>query len=243
MSGAKLLIINSLQGGGGHRLGRILSCYENVYWYSHPNNGEYPWTFSTNDKIKEAAFSKYHYDRILEDGTRIPLIGSRIEKYWGNDDWLVNWKQLMANIVLPDKFITFVVHDSPSYLRRYFPKSVIVNLMSDPLLSTKRHMQTSANFRIDFKLEGQVPNYKSKWVKVRDALLELNKDATEKEAWTFINAGKNYEEHMKDYNLKANKKNFDERKDADYTISWNTFEPEFFQQYFGELDAHYERLL
>ena len=48
---------------------------------------------------------------------------------------------------------------------------------------------------------------------------------------------------MKDYNLKANKKNFDERKDADYTISWNTFEPVFFQQYFGELDAHYERLL
>jgi len=244
MSGARILIINSIQGGGGHRLGRIFSCYENIYWYSHPNNGLTPWTFATNGKLKEAAFSKYHYDRILEDGTRIPLIGSRIEKYWGNDDWLANWKQLMANIILPDKFITFVVHDSPTYLRRLFPRSVIVNLLSnDTDYATDRHMETSANFRIDYKFEGQIPKYKSKWVRTRDALLELNKDVTEKEAWSFMHPDQNYYEHMLKFNKESNTKNFIERKDADYTITWQTFQPDYFQEHFGKIDNNYRNLI
>ena len=81
MSGAQLLIINSLQGGGGHRVGRIFSCFNNVYWYGHDNNGWKPWEFALNTKLKEAQFSKMHYDRILSDGTPVPLIGSRIQKY------------------------------------------------------------------------------------------------------------------------------------------------------------------
>jgi hypothetical protein len=242
MIGVKLLIINSLQGGGGHRLGRLFSCYKNVYWYKHPNNGLKPWEFAQNDKIKEAIFSKYHYDRILEDGTPIPLIGSRIEKYWDNSDWYYNWRQLMANIKLPKKYITYVVHDSPSYLRLYFPKAYIVNLLSDPDYATKRHMQTSANFRINFKLIGQRPNYKSVWVKKVDELLMINPDATESDLWEYM-YGTNYYDEMIKRNRNKNKINDAEKESADITIDLDSFDPQSLEDYFGKINANYKRLM
>lgn len=242
MSGAQLLIINSLQGGGGHRVGRIFSCYNDVYWYSHDNNGFQPWEFALNTKVKEAQFSKMHYDRLLSDGTRVPLIGSRIEKYWDNENWYYNWLAIMSKLKLPKKYITYVVHDSPEYLRRLFPKSYIVNLICDPKDATDHHMKTSANFRIDFKLAGQRPNYKSKWVKLSDAILDLHNSATEKEAWEFINPKKSYYNHMLKINDNKNEKNIKEKSAANITIDKVSFDPTKIED-LGKLDVNYKRLM
>ena len=42
-AGNNLLFISFEQGGGGHKIGRVLSCLPNVYWYSHKDNGINPW--------------------------------------------------------------------------------------------------------------------------------------------------------------------------------------------------------
>lgn len=242
MNGAKLLIINSLQGAGGHRLGRILSCFEDVYWYSHPNNGLEPWSLALNNKIKESAISKYHYDRILSNGESIPLIGSRIEKYWDSPKWYDNWLSIMNTLDLPDKFLTFVVHDSPKYLRSFFPEAFIVNLICDPDKSTDRHMNTSAKFRIDFKLKGQRPDYKSVWVKASEQLLSKNKNATEADLWEYMYKTDHYQ-GMKIKNREANKLNFKEKSYANITLDYESLKLYDLEKYFGVLDASHKRLL
>lgn len=242
MSGANLLIINSLQGGGGHRLGRIFSCFENVYWYAHVNNGMHPWEFAQNDKIKEAQFSKMHYDRLLPDGTMVPLIGSRIEKYWDNEDWYHNWEKIISTLTLPSQYITYVVHDSPQYLRRLFPKSFIVNLISDPVVATHHHLRTSGNFRIDFKHKGQRPDYDSEWVMAQKKLLQINPDATEKDLWEY-RYDMNYEAGMLELNEYYNSINISEKKYSDITLYHETLDPLKYENQLGKLNVNYERLM
>lgn len=250
MSGAphissKLLIINSLSGGGGFRLGRILSCHEKVYWYSHPDNGSQPWTFATTDAVKETAFSRYHYDRILPDGTYLPLIGSRIEKYWDNEGWLENWHATMRGMDLPAGYLTYIVHDSPAYLRKRFPDSLIFNLIGDANLATKRHMMTSANFRIDYAMDGQLPTHKSEWVKDRDALLARNPTATVKDLWMYKHGGTldDYEACVFDSNKAANIRNMEERSFADVTLEWDSVDPSIHTGILGRIDERYETLM
>lgn len=232
-------------GGRGYRLGRILSCYEKVYWYSHPDNGWYPWTFATTNVIKEIDFSKYHYDRILPDDTYLPLIGSRIEKYWDNEDWLDNWHELMAKINLPAGYLTYVVHDSPAYLRKRFPKSIIFNLIGDPSKATDHHMNTSANFRIDYLLENQIPSYRSNWVRVRDELLLINPDAREKDLWLYKYGGtvNDYRQSVLESNMCANQRNLDEQSFSNVTVSLDSFDPVAYENILGKIHERYITLL
>ena len=74
MNGANLLIINSLQGGGGHRLGRIFSCFHDVYWYAHDNNGWKPWEFALNKEIGDIA------DAQTKDLSRMYYIPAKYKK-------------------------------------------------------------------------------------------------------------------------------------------------------------------
>jgi len=240
-----LLIINSLPGSGGHRLGRIFSCYDSVHWYSHDCNGDYPWTFKKNDTVKEAEFSKYHYDRILKDHVYVPTIGGRIKKYWDNEFWFRNWHRIMSNLPLPNGYLTFIVHDNPKYLRRLFPESIIVNLISNPEEASERHLNTSANYRIDYKLKGQLPNYRSKWVKARDELLKINPNATEKDIWMYQNNSsyQDYCKHIKIEIQKKNELNILEKSYADITLSWYNFDPLKYQEILGPINENYNLLL
>ena len=241
----KILIINTTQGSGGHRLGRIISCFDNVHWYSHPNNGIYPWKFSTTREIAEIFFTKYHYDRILPDNSVIPLIGSRIEKYWDNQRWFDNWHKIMETKSLPDEYLTIVVHDSPQYLRNLFPTSLIVNLLEDPVTATERHLALSVNYRINYKFKDQIPAYKSKWVLLKDELLKINPSATEKDLWIYKNNSNEndykkatLEEIQDKYN-----KNIKEQDYADITLRWETFNLREHEQLLGNLDLKYKELI
>ena len=242
MNGANLLIINALQGGGGHRLGRIFSCFNDVYWYAHDNNGWNPWEFALNKKVIEATFAKSHYDRILSDGSRVPLIGSRIEKYWDNEFWYYNWLSIMSTLNLPDQYITYVVHDSPKYLRRLFPKSYIVNLIGDPADATEHHMNTSAKFRIDYKFKGQLPNYKSEWVILRDSLIKINNRTTAQQAWEHAHPHEKYYDYILKDNTDSNKKNIKEKDYANVNVEYKSFDPTIIED-LGSLDVNYKRLM
>lgn len=242
---SKLLIINALQGAGGYRLGRIFSCHANVYWYSHPDNGKTPWSFGTTDHVREAAFSKYHYDRIIADETYLPLIGSRIAKYWDNDKWINNWYHLMSQFVLPNKYLTYIVHDSPQYLRTLFPDSFIVNLISDPAHATMRHLATSARFRIDYVMERQLPDYHSAWVKDRDNLLSVCPDATEADLWAYRHNKiiDQYPAAVLAMNQTAHAVNIEQQAYADLNLDWDTLDPYQHEKYFGKIDNYHKILM
>ena len=206
----KLLFINCIQGAGAFRLGRVLSCSENVYWYAHNDNGQTPWEFHDPDTdpestLLEAEFSRFHFDRLVKNDQNdrrvyIPIVGSKIEKYWDNRNWIHRWYELMSNIEIPEpeKYLLFIVHDSPKYLREIFPDSFIFNLIADPVIATKRHFNTSANYRIDYQFEGQRPDYKSKWVLQSEELLAINPNATERDLWMYVNNAteQEYQTHM-----------------------------------------------
>jgi hypothetical protein len=54
------LFILANQGAGGHRLGRIISCFNNVYWYSSKHNGEHPWDVFFTEAVSGKNISQYH---------------------------------------------------------------------------------------------------------------------------------------------------------------------------------------
>jgi hypothetical protein len=150
----RLLFICASAGNGGHRLGRIVSCAENVYWYSHANNGIHPWDAERNNIIKGKDISQYHYDRLLPLGV-VPLVGERVEKYWSEDDvdyyYSVVWPKLMQSVnadqILEHHFLTWVVHDAPKNIRSRFPNSKIINLIDDDVDSVAlRYFQTTSLF-------------------------------------------------------------------------------------------------
>ena len=52
--------INFPQGSGGHMLGRMIACCENVEWYNHEQNNEHPWLPYMG---KDKNFSKMHFNK------------------------------------------------------------------------------------------------------------------------------------------------------------------------------------
>lgn len=252
-----LLLLNCIQGASAFRLGRLLCCYENVYWYKHNDNGQYPWTFhnpKTDDEslLLESEFSQYHFDRLLrndQDDRRVfvPMVGSKIERYWGNTNWIYRWVDIMSKLDFPepDKYLIIIVHDSPQYLRKIFPDSFIFNLISNPDVATQRHLKTSANYRINYQFEGQRPDYKTEWVERIESLLTINPDATDKELWMYNNKSteEEYETHMYKIQRQLNDKNLSESKFANITTTWDEFDPYKLETTFGKINDNFNKLL
>ena len=103
-------------------------------------------------------------------------------------------------------------------------------------------MTTSANFRIDYKLKGQRPEYKSNWVEASEQLLNTNKDATEADLWNYMYKTDHYI-GMKKKNREANSLNLKEKSYANITLDYENLQLHELEKYFGVLDASHERLL
>ena len=253
----KLLFLNCIQGASAFKLGRILCCYRNIYWYAHNDNGFVPWKFHNprtdgESTLLEAQYSKYHFDRLVKNDHNdrrvyVPIVGSKIEKYWDNTNWINRWEELMSTIEIPspDKYLLFIVHDSPKYLRNLFPRSYIINLISDPVTATNRHLKTSANYRIDYQFENQRPDYKSTWVQQSEKLLEINPNATERDLWIYTNNSneEEYEQYMYKVQTEMNLRNKSEHKFANLTMSWDTFDPYTLEETFGKINDNFKKLL
>lgn len=267
----QLIFVLASPAGGGYRLGRIVCCLDNVYWYSCQNNGLTPWSiFRSNpddpslapSKVKGRNISKYHFDRRTTHGM-IPLLGERIEKFWNTDQldtfYKENWNEEFikaggAEILNSGKSILWVLHDIPQSLESKFPNAKIINLLDDDVYAViRRYLITTALF--PFKIENKnlkpiVDN------EVSENLLELEKlnpNPTYRDYWAWVN--KKQPEYSTLYNeeyikyvssIVISQQNEMTKKNPKYlTVTWDTLDIEIIKQFVGSLtiNDNYKQLL
>lgn len=258
---SNLLFICSTPGGAGYRLGRLLSCFNNVYWYCNRRNGEVPWDIFLSNEVKGRLISPYHYDRRTSKNM-IPLVGERIEKYWNDSDlqfyYQTVWNQQMniadAGSIIDHNYISWVIHDTPAYILSLFPNAKIINLIDTDIDQVvERYLATTSLFPIKFENKNVKPEYFTKYAADVDNLEKINISATQRDFWawemyntpiynkTMDNA---YYLYVKDllYTL-HNKKNINE--DGWINVSWNNIDILKIQEFLNSdnIDINYKKLL
>lgn len=220
---SKLLFISCNHGAGGHRLGRIVSCSDKVYWYAHKSNGYTPLDLPKQDICLERNIASHHFDRRLADNSMVPAIGERISLFWDDDEWLNNWNKIMNTLVIPNQYLVFVLHETPKQLRKWFPKSYIINLIdTDVENSLKRHLRSSSNFRIDVKHHGQKPAYKNKHQLDIDYCLSKS-ISTMRKLWEYQNPHKDYVDNERQKMISLNHDRIKQMSFANHSTSWSNF--------------------
>ena len=192
-----MLFVLANQGAGGHRLGRIISCFDNVYWYSSKNNGIDPWDLFFNRTVTGKSISQYHYDRTIGSQT-LPIVGERILKWWDPSDYnnFYNnvWAEELNKLSLPNNMIIhWVLHDTPQALHKIFPQAKIISLIDTDMESvTARYMQTTAKFPCAINHFNLKPAYKNAYA---IKIAELG-NPTEQEFWFYLNSGATQQEYF-----------------------------------------------
>jgi hypothetical protein len=243
------LFILANQGAGGHRLGRIISCFNNVYWYSSKHNGEHPWDVFLDNTIAGKDISKYHYDRTLGNKT-VPVLGERILKWWDSEDWdkfyNTTWLTEFKKITFPDNMIIhWVLHDTPAELHKKFPQAKIISLIdTDIELVTDRYMQTTAKFPCAINHFNLKPSYKNQYAHYVDELVnpteqqlwfQINKNSTETD---YINCIKENLTLLNNVRQSYVNKNY-------LTVTWGTLDIDILKSFLNsdKIDQSYKRLL
>jgi len=245
----RLLVISANSGGGGWKMARLSCCYENVYWYAHKTNGEYPWTMPEDYTCTERLLAKNHFDRKLPDDKTVPLFGERISRFWDNDEWMVKWNTIFDSLDLPNKMLVTVVHDSPAEIRQWFPNSFIINIFEeDSTNSSNWHLKTSANYRINHHFSGMKPDYKNKYAKVLDHIIVNKENATFKDIWLY-NTFQTFEWDDETYNLYEqyehhrihceNKLRQSQSEYCNINTTWNTFNVDMLKPALGDLNDNH----
>ena len=190
---SRYLFILANPGSGGHRLGRIVSCIDNVYWYSDPKNGIEPWNIFHTDLVAGKNVSQYHYDRLVNDST-VPLIGERIEKWWNKEDCDNFYNNVWAKEIvkfqkiLETQYIHWVLHDLPQDILDRFPNAKIISLIDTDINSvTTRYLSTTAKFPAFYHHDNLKPDYLNEHAKLATALRSIKPDATERDLWILKN--------------------------------------------------------
>jgi hypothetical protein len=250
-----MLVILANQGAGGHRLGRIISCLNNVYWYNHKYNGSSPLELSFDHRVTGKTISRYHYDRRI-DKVFVPLIGERIERYWEPEQinyYYSNvWSKLMQNKkiqALDDLYVHWVLHDEPAYIHKRFPKAKIISLIDDNITEVAdRYLKTTSLFPIDVTLKGTKPKKKNQLSKQIASLIKLKPDATELDLWYHLNKGASSDDYYetifnKLYFANEQRLNFDHKNHL--KVSWKTLDIVKIANFLksSSLDYDYTRLL
>lgn len=194
----KLIFVVASAGGGGHRLGRIVCCFNNVFWYEAIRNGKYPWRIFSSDEVKGKNISPYHFDRRTSTNM-IPLLGERIERFWYKNDldylYSVNWKSEMDKagadlIIKDDKYLVWVVHDLPEYLLEKFPNAKIINLVdTDVNKVIDRYLKTTAFFPVSIENKNLKPDYNNEYATLLLELEKINPYPTYRDFWAWENKG------------------------------------------------------
>jgi hypothetical protein len=203
----RLLFVLASPAGGGYRLARIISCFDNVHWYSCQNNGLHPWSVVranpenpslSPSKVKGRNISKYHFDRRTENGM-IPLLGERIEKFWESHELDVfykeNWnKEFLisggADIVASGKYVLWVLHDIPETLENKFPNSKIISLLDDDVYEViRRYLTTTALFPFKIENRNLKPIVDNQVSKNLSELEKLNPNPTYRDYWAWTTKG------------------------------------------------------
>lgn len=206
----KLLFVLANQGSGGHRLGRIISCLNNVYWYSNELNGKNPYDVFYNNIVNGKNISPYHFDR-LYNGVNLPVVGERLERYYellDYDQVYSLWNDYMNTIpdldnVLTNNYLLYVLHENPSNILKRFPNSKIINLIDiDINFVVNRYIETTALFPICINNIIPKPWYNNLFNQQLIELREICDNPTYRDYWAYINYNTIY---LKNYELQYRK--------------------------------------
>jgi hypothetical protein len=232
----KYLFILANEGAGGHRLGRIVSCINNVYWYTGPTNGKDPWDIFSSDGVAGKNISPYHYDRLVEDAT-VPLVGERIERWWNPGDishfynhvWANRIKNQSFQTVMETQYLHWILHDTPEVLHRRFPNAKFISLIDNDIDTvTERYLETTAKFPVNLKMADVRPKYLNQHAKLVKAVSNLYKNPTEKDLWDIYNIGskKSYRDSVRARLEDNNKKRSEYTSNRYLKVSWESFDPQ-----------------
>jgi hypothetical protein len=243
------LFILANQGAGGHRLGRLVSCFDNVYWYSSIHNGVSPWDIFFDNKIAGKSISAYHYDRTVDNKT-LPIVGERILKWWDRKDhkkfYNTVWADEIKKINLPKNvFMHWVLHDTPEEIHAVFPQAKIISLIDTDLDQViDRYMKTTANFPCAINHFNLKPPYKNQYA-INVAALER---PTEQELWFYTNKNSTQQDYI-NY-IKENLTLFNNVRqsytDKNYiTVTWKTLNVDNLKNFLNasSIDHNYTKLL
>ena len=163
------ILINFPQGSGGHMLGRMIASCDNIAWYDHKQNGEYPWLpycSPGDDK-----FSKMHFNKRFKgasgagaDTLRVPPILKTAEQrgiVTTRQD-IQEWKERLS----PNNFV-YTNHELLDDTKKLFnPAKYVVIIPSDIDLLIERWMRSSYHYYFDPSrkeyLSGDLYNDKAK---------------------------------------------------------------------------------
>jgi hypothetical protein len=260
----KLIFVLANPGSGGYRLGRIVCCFDNVYWYETQNNGTHPWSLFFSDKIYGKNITPNHFDRTTKH-SNIPLLGERIEKFWKSEDlekfYTVKWTAVMARakadeIINQGKSIVWVLHDYPEYLLSRFPNAKIINLIDTNLEETiDRYLETTALFPIIINTIRLKPTKgsHSEYTAALYSLSRVKKTPTYRDFWAWEYKNNSvYTDDMKDeYREYVSSLIYKRHKITNVesnrylNVSWNTLDIQKIKEFIGatNIDENYVNLL
>jgi len=246
----KLIFVLASPAGGGYRLGRIICCFDNVFWYEAIRNGKYPWRIFSSDQVKGKDISPYHFDRRTHFNM-VPLLGERIERFWNSQDleqlysnnWSAEMNAAKANeIITNGKSLLWVLHDTPEYLLDKFPNAKIINLYDENINDViERYLTTTALFPINIENTKLKPQYENDHA-ARIRMLEVeNANPTYRDFWAWENKK---EAFYKDYMLDEYKESISQMlkeqhekriiKSPKYlSVSWDNLNIDAIKEYLG----------
>lgn len=251
----RLLFILGNPGAGAHRFGRIVSCFDNVYWYTHADNGIGPCDVFNNAIIAGKDISGYHYDRLV-DSKPIPALGERIERWWFDTDidryyetrWLPAMQDPAFDIIPDTQYIHWVLHDTPKSLRARFPNARMIALIDQDLEAvTDRYLATTAQFPVSLKFPGLKPEYLNDHARAVKELEQTNPGPTIQYLWNKLNPGSasgyrtaTLNQLSVENDLRAT------HSDCNYiTATWNNLDIDALGEFLGadSIDSAYKQLL
>ena len=267
----QLIFVLASPAGGGYRLGRILCCFDNVFWYSCVRNGMFPYSiFRKNPnkprlaaaKVKGRTISKYHFDRRTQT-CMIPLLGERIEKFWKDNQLETLYKENWNNefriaggpeILNIGASILWVLHDIPSNLENKFPNAKIINLLDDDIYSViDRYLTTTALFPFKIENTNLKPLEDNQVSKDLAELEKLNANPTYRDYWAWTNKGVPVYDNLfnEDYIkyvssiIISQQQELTKENPKYLTVTWDTLNIESIKQFIGasSIDEHYKQLL
>tara|TARA_B100000927_G_scaffold106112_1_gene85859 strand:+ start:2678 stop:3406 length:729 start_codon:yes stop_codon:yes gene_type:complete len=148
------ITLNFPQGSGGHMLGRMIACCENVAWYDHEQNNDHPWLPYMG---KDKDFSKMHFNKRFKgakpkgldpDYTIPPVLSfARSRGITTTPADIQAWKKKLY----PNHFI-YTLHDNLDETKKFFdPAQYIVVIPDDVELLIERWMRSSYYYFVDPK--------------------------------------------------------------------------------------------
>ena len=267
----QLIFVLASPAGGGYRLGRILCCFDNVFWYACVRNGMFPYSIFRKDpnkprlaasKVKGRTVSKYHFDRRTQTGM-IPLLGERIEKFWKDDQLETFYKENWNNefkiaggpeILNIGTSILWVLHDIPSNLENRFPNAKIINLLDDDIHAViDRYMSTTALFPFKIENTNLKPLEDNHVSKELAALEKFNAAPTYRDYWAWTTKGVAvYNDTFKEDYIKyvssiiIDQQQELEKENPKYlTVTWDTLDIESIRKFLDAkaVDPNYIKLI